>query len=720
MKKEKEIHAIVSEYFQSLGWPRNSISFEYRIDPQQIADAILMESSSTHPQVVVEVKSKLNVSELRDQARLRFNPSVRQLQKYASLVSADYYVLTDGEVYLWLETDSTGRPRVLDNPIRPLHTPISNQQYKPSRDDIVRLFRVLQEHFETQSNWTVQDSKIALILLAHFSDIFLHDEGPKQVLRADQEFAVQKQSFADGFGIPLNDLSNVGGITTAFEILDQLPLQHAVVDDILLAIDDVFLQRIRSLYSISRWLADALVTLAEIDTDSFVADVAANVGNILAATRLTEPKAHLAGFARNVRNANWAKVQQSVLGNFNADIRATDILQSKSSAFAGELATHVITAPLMGERIKSVSSDSRLFQEGVRQLEDLLLEAAINSVRPGGKIVFLVPEGLLFGGGNRSKIRKLLLNEATLLAIIGLENGALKPFSGIRTSILIIENRSPAPQHEVFMSIVSNIDDIPYPNSIMSSDKIPELADTLRDYKGWRNNNTFDVTTKSWSIPQAELESDNLSVSRYQPRSKEAEFSESQGKLVKLSEVCTLIMRGRSIRLTDGSIPLIGPATIRPMRLAVENLGFTSDDQISAQALQVNLNDVVVNNIGTHLGAAAVVTAEFAEHFISQHILIFRPDVKLIDPFYLAIALNSANVQEQIRNRSTGSVMPSLTLKRANDLTIPLPSLEVQHEIADSISAAQRAVISAEQNLDSAKQLFDSLLSNLGTQRKAQ
>ena len=480
---------------------------------------------------------------------------------------------------MWLQTDSKGRPRVLDNPIRPFHEGLPRRNNRPTRDEIVSVFRSLLDHFEAQSDWIIQDSKIALILLAHFSDVFLRDSGLKQALNTDLALEVQRIAYAERFGIPPNELTDERSINTAFDILQQDPFRNANASDILLAIDDVFLQRIRSLYSVSRWLADALVTFAELESTSSVLDVAANVGNILAAVHLTEPEAYVTGFARNPRNANWAQVQQAVLGNFQADIRASDILlaSSKIDFKSGGVPSHVITAPVMGERVKHLTSTSQLYVEGVTQLEDLLLESALNIVQPGGRVVFLIPEGLLFGSGKRSKVRKLLLSKSTLVAIISLENGALKPFSGIRTSILILQNELPSPEHEVFMSIVSDIDEIPYPNSILNSTEIPELSDALRDYKRWRSEKSFTTSSKSWAVPQSKLEIDNLSASRYQPLSSDFEPFEDS-KLVKVSEVCLLIKRGSSIRLTGGSVPLIGPATIRPMRLDEESLGRTSSD----------------------------------------------------------------------------------------------------------------------------------------------
>ncbi len=714
MISENRIRDKVIDNLLELGWPRTSIAIEYNLDGKSRIDIAVMDVRTSQPKVVVEIKRRLDISDFQDNSRLRFNPSVRQLQKYAFAINADYYLLTDGEEFLWLETDSSGRPRQLRNPVKPAYHASDRPEKATSREEIIWLFRQLLDHFRNQSDWIVQDSQIALLLLAFFRDKLGNDNNLRLALEDSSITEANTYQRIQQFGLPSNEFAPSRERTKAFELLDQVSFEHVNPSDILLAIDDVFLQRIQSLYSISRWLADALVTFARINAQSILFDVSTNVGNILAAAALSTPSTQVLGMARNPRNAVWSKVQQVVVGNFNDEIEANDILTSSVRNSDQRKPTHVVTAPVMGGRIREFIPDSILFEMGVRQLEDLLLEAAINSVELGGRIVFLMPEGFLFGGGSRTKARELLLRETTLVAIISLGSGALKPSSSTKTSILILEKRKPNEDHQVFMTQVSNINEIPFPNSILSSTEIPEIARSLREYVHWEVEKTLPENPVSWLVPLSQIAVDNFSVSYYSPLSSSESIDQLKYPLMPIVELCHLVKRGRRIKLVEGSLQVIGPATIRAMRLDSQGLGNSSKDEIGANQLTVDVNDIVLNNIGTHLGSAAVVTEEFAHNYFSQHVMLLKPNLEQVDPVYLAAAINSKFVQEQIKRQATGSVMPSLTLKRLRSLMIPIPDIVTQRNIVATVTEAKQQVVLAETQLQRANALFESVLAQVG------
>lgn len=78
-----------------------------------------------------------------------------------------------------------------------------------------------------------------------------------------------------------------------------------------------------------------------------------------------------------------------------------------------------------------------------KKSELLFLGVMMQSLAPGGRCAVVVPEGLLFGSTSAHvELRKKLLTEFDLLAVVSLPAGVFKPYAGVKTAVLIF--RRPA------------------------------------------------------------------------------------------------------------------------------------------------------------------------------------------------------------------------------------------------------------------------------------
>lgn len=73
-----------------------------------------------------------------------------------------------------------------------------------------------------------------------------------------------------------------------------------------------------------------------------------------------------------------------------------------------------------------------------KKTELLFLVLFLRLLKPGGRAAVIVPEGVLFGSSNAHKtLRKTLVEEQKLDAVISLPSGVFKPYAGVSTAILL-------------------------------------------------------------------------------------------------------------------------------------------------------------------------------------------------------------------------------------------------------------------------------------------
>jgi type I restriction enzyme M protein len=73
-----------------------------------------------------------------------------------------------------------------------------------------------------------------------------------------------------------------------------------------------------------------------------------------------------------------------------------------------------------------------------KKTELLFLALFLRLLKPGGRAAVIVPDGVLFGSSNAHKtLRKILVEDQKLDAVISLPGGVFKPYAGVSTAILL-------------------------------------------------------------------------------------------------------------------------------------------------------------------------------------------------------------------------------------------------------------------------------------------
>lgn len=68
----------------------------------------------------------------------------------------------------------------------------------------------------------------------------------------------------------------------------------------------------------------------------------------------------------------------------------------------------------------------------------LFLERSLQLIRPGGRLAIILPQGLL-NNANTEYIRRFVIDQAKIIAVVGLHGNTFKPHTGTKTSVLLLQ-----------------------------------------------------------------------------------------------------------------------------------------------------------------------------------------------------------------------------------------------------------------------------------------
>jgi type I restriction enzyme M protein len=162
--------------------------------------------------------------------------------------------------------------------------------------------------------------------------------------------------------------------------------------------------------------------------------------------------------------------------------------------------------------------------------ELLFVKYMVDNLKPDGRCGVIVPEGVLFGStGAHKELRRILLQNNRVEAVLSLPGGVFQPYSGVKTSVLVFAGGG---RTERVMFLHADDDGFKLDanhDQPIEADDLPGLiaAFNRREelWVDWRDRDSTAPWTEKWwfaSTATIDREDWNLSASRYRPENREA------------------------------------------------------------------------------------------------------------------------------------------------------------------------------------------------------
>lgn len=189
---------------------------------------------------------------------------------------------------------------------------------------------------------------------------------------------------------------------------------------------------------------------------------------------------------------------------------------SKTNDIAEEYDIILANPPFAGTIDKEGVSDDLKRVCNTTKTELLFIALFLRMLKKGGRCACIVPDGVLFGTTKaHQSLRKELIENHKLQAVISMPSGVFKPYSGVSTAVLVFTKTGAGGTDKVWFYDMKadgfSLDDKRNP---VAENDIPDILARFHNLAGETSRAR---TEQSFFVPKSEIERNNydLSINRY-------------------------------------------------------------------------------------------------------------------------------------------------------------------------------------------------------------
>lgn len=338
------------------------------------------------------------------------------------------------------------------------------------------------------------------------------------------------------------------------------------------------------------------------------------------------------------------------------------------------------------------------YRVSAKRSEVLFVDYILEHLNPTGRAAIIVPEGIVFQSQTAYKnLRKFLVDDGYLYGVISLPAGVFNPYSGVKTSILLID-RTIARKRDSILFVKLNNDgfDLGAQRREIKGSEIPDIINIFKVYQndGVINDQENIVLAKKSDI----VKQDFILVGE---RHKEQIRSITRWPLFELGEICNFI-NGRAFKASEWCTPEQGGfPIIRIQNLNDPTAQYNYYNGEYEKKYEVCKGDLLFSWSGSKGSSFGAHIWQGKTAILNQHIFKVEHQ-EIVNRRYLYYALNHA--VSAIEERLHGGVgLVHITKSDLEKISVPVPPLTVQKEIVAEIEGYQKIIDGARLIIDNYK-----------------
>ena len=345
-----------------------------------------------------------------------------------------------------------------------------------------------------------------------------------------------------------------------------------------------------------------------------------------------------------------------------------------------------------------------------KRSEVLFVDYIAEHLNPTGRSAIIVPEGIVFQSANAYKeLRKYLVDDGLLYAVISLPVGIFNPYSSVKTSILLIDKSFARLKDEIlFVKLNNDGFDLGVQRREIEGSEIPEIIRIVQKYHADLEPQTADndilhhplVTIAS---KERVAEQDYILVGE---RYKVDKSLDTTYPVVPLSDICEINAENKNPTLAFGDDEFIY-IDISSVENGTGKVDFSNKikgtDAPSRAKRAVKKGDILFSTVRPNLKAYGYVEREDCDCCVASTGFAVISAKSMVLSKYVYYMLYSEPVQTQLSSMMGKGAYPSVNQKDVSQIQIPLPSLSIQEDFVAELDSYQKIIDGARQIVENYK-----------------
>ena len=199
----------------------------------------------------------------------------------------------------------------------------------------------------------------------------------------------------------------------------------------------------------------------------------------------------------------------------NPDIDYKDSV-SKQNNVSNKYTVCLANPPFKGTVDAESIHDNLKAVTNTKKTELLFLALFLRLMQKGGRCACIVPDGVLFGSSKAHKsIRKELIENHQLKAVISMPSGVFKPYAGVSTAVLVfVKTEAGRTENVWFYDMKADGFSLDDKRSEIAENDIPDIIARFHNLDGETNR---ERTEQSFFVPKQEIVDNDydLSINKY-------------------------------------------------------------------------------------------------------------------------------------------------------------------------------------------------------------
>ena len=343
-----------------------------------------------------------------------------------------------------------------------------------------------------------------------------------------------------------------------------------------------------------------------------------------------------------------------------------------------------------------------------KRSEVLFVDYMAEHLLPSGRAGIIVPEGIIFQSQNAYKQLRKMLVEGYLVAVVSLPVGVFNPYSGVKTSILILDKSLAKKTDRIaFFKVENDGFDLGAQRRPIDKNDLPqvqaEAGEYLRRLRAAEPLDDFQ-TTLGLIVKKEKITANgdyNLSGERY----REVNVRTHAFPLLRIGDICTINPRRNQLDnlKPNTRVSFVPMADLNENRMTFQTTKQKLLSEVSTSYTYFADNDVLLARVTPCFenGKAGIARGLLnGIGFGSSEFYVLRSEEHVLPEWIYFCVMHPLFRDSAVAQMTGTGGLQRVPRDYVTNFQIPLPPLEVQKEIAAEIEGYQKVIDGARAVVD--------------------